>query len=96
LGQEDQYHSEEVPTRTQSPIETFNPLDVWHHDFLKSNLNSNDDKTMHFDPRESKDQDLCNIDEPPSLQHHYLDDDEVPPLVLHSICRGVRDDSSSE
>jgi hypothetical protein len=36
LGQE-QYHSEEVPTRTPSPNKTFEPLDVWHHDLSESN-----------------------------------------------------------
>jgi hypothetical protein len=102
LGQDEQYHSEEVSTRTQSPIETFNPPDVWHHDFLESNFNSNDDKTMQFDPRESKGiqgnprTKTYMTREPPSLQHHDLDDDEVPPLVLRSICRGDGDNSSSE
>jgi hypothetical protein len=35
-----------MPTRTASPIEIFNLLDVWHRDLPESTLNFNDDESL--------------------------------------------------
>jgi hypothetical protein len=56
-----------VPTIKPSPIEIFNPLDVWRHDLSESNLNFEDDESMQFDSRDSQDQDLYDNDDPLTL-----------------------------
>jgi hypothetical protein len=63
------------PTRTPSPIETFNPLDVWQVDLSESNSNFNDNESMQFDPRDSQDQDL------------YVNDDSLTLIIIHSMIR---------
>ncbi len=65
-----------MPTRTASPIEIFNLLDVWHRDLPESTLNFNDDESLQFDPRDSQDQDLYNNDDPPSLDHPAFNDQD--------------------
>jgi hypothetical protein len=63
---QEQDNSEEVTSRKQSPIKTFDSLHVWCHNSLVSpHSNLNDDKTPQLDPSDSKDQDFGDNNEPP-------------------------------